>query len=89
MPTTDLLLLYMTAPFAVGLFLGIYLAGHKFVANSEHIQRVEWRGRLFKVYDVTQQQWHLDPQAYAKACAADRTATLERQERLRRGNATR
>ena len=51
----------------VGLWLGGWLVGYKFASNARQIQRVEWKGRIYKVYDVTNLDWHLAPEDYQEA----------------------
>lgn len=60
-----------------GLTLGSWLGQRKFASNATRIQRVEYRGRLFKVYDVTGLGWHLDEPAYKEAAIQDWERTMK------------
>ena len=72
--------LYIIAVALGGIVFGSWLGQRKFVANAKQIQRVEYRGRLFKVYDVTGLGWHLEDKEYKEAALADWERTMAGRE---------
>lgn len=65
-----------------GLLLGSALVSWRWASNAKHPYRIEYRGRLYKTYDVTDLNWPLDPedywQAVAKACKVPEVTAIKK-----------
>lgn len=58
--------------FVAGAAIGHWLASARWAGNAEEIHRVEFSGRLYKVYRNDPGFWHPTPDEYADMCTERR-----------------
>lgn len=62
---------HLLGGFVAGLLIGGWVVGYKFASNAREPMCLEWNGKLYKVYDVSKLDWHIDPEGYSISAKLD------------------